>query len=89
MAIIYMFLTLAGYDYKITTSTLKFEPFGGITSQQCLEIEIIDDSLPEGWEVITLLFSINNPAVNLISRRFDVSIRSNDGNYQQNSNACS
>ena len=89
MAIIYIFLPLASYDYKITTSTLKFKPFGGITSQQCLEIEIIDDSLPEDWEVFTLLFSINNPVVYLITRRFDVSIRSNDGNYQQNSNACS
>ena len=81
--LIYIFLTLAGYDYKITASTLKFEPFDGITSKQCLEIEIIDDSLPEDWEVFTLSFSTNNPAVYLITHRYDVFIRSNNGNYQQ------
>ena len=82
--LIYIFLTLAGYDYKITTSTLKFEPFDGITSQQCLEIEIIDDSLPEDWEVFTLQLSTNNPTVDLITLIVNVSIRSNDGKYHQN-----
>ena len=80
--LIYIFLTLAGYDYKINTSTLKFEPFDGITSQQCLEIEIINDSLPEDWEVFTLLFSTNNSTINLTTHRFDVSIKSNDGKYR-------
>ena len=80
----YIFLTLAGYDYKINTSTLKFEPFDGIVSQhKCLEIEVIDDSLPEDLEVFTLLFSTNDPTVYIITQRFDVFIRSNDGKYQQ------
>ena len=83
LILIYIFLLLAGYDYKITTSTLKFEPFDGITSQQCLEIEIIDDSLPEEWEVFALLLSTNNSAVNLTTHRLDVCIRSDDGIYQQ------
>ena len=81
--LIHIVLTLAGDDYKITTPTLKFEPSNETISQQCLEIEIINDSLPEGWEVFTLLFSTNNPTVDLTTRRFDVSIRSNDGRYQQ------
>ena len=75
------FFTSADYDYKATASTLVFEPFNEIVSQQqCLEIEIINDSLPEDWEVFTLLLSTNNSAlsVNLITRRVDVYI--SDGN---------
>ena len=71
----------------MSTSTLKFEPSIEITSQQqCLEIEIIDDSLPEGQEVFTLLLSTNNSAVQTIhSTRFNVYIGANynDGIYQQ------
>ena len=81
----FIFLTLAGYDYKITTSTLKFEPLFEIRSQQqCLEIEIIDDSLPEGWEVFTLLLSTNNSAVQLNTDRVNVYIRANDGKHHSN-----
>ena len=77
--LIYIFLTLAGYDYKITTSILKFEPSFEITSQQqCVEIKTIDDSLPEDWEVLTLLLSTSNSAVNLVIKEIDVYI--NDGN---------
>ena len=65
------------YDYKTTTHTLMFEPSG--SQQQCLEIEIINDSLPEGWEVFTLLLSTNNSAVDLIAQRVDVYIQPNDG----------
>ena len=82
--LIYIFLTLAGYDYEITTSTLTFEAFDGITSQQCLEIEIIDDSLPEDWEVFTLLLSTNNSAVDLITQRVDVYIQPNNGKHYVN-----
>ena len=77
-----IFLTLAGYDYKITTSTLKFEPSIEIRSQQqCLKIEIINDSLPEGWEVLTLLLSTNNSEVQLNTDRVNVYIRANDGKH--------
>ena len=83
--LIYIFLTLADYDYKITTSTLKFEPSFEIRSQQqCLEIEIIDDSLPEDWEVLTLLFSTNNSEIQLITQRINVYIRANDGKHHSN-----
>ena len=77
-----IFLTLAGYDYKITTSTLKLEPSFEVRSQQCLEIEIIDDSLPEDWEVFTLLLSTNNSRVDLISPKVVMYIIStNNGKY--------
>ena len=74
---IYIF-TSANYDYKATTHTLTFEPFNGVRSQQqCLEIKIINDSLPEDWEVFTILLSTNNSAVNLITQRVNVYITPN------------
>ena len=83
--LIYIFLTLAGYDYKISTSTLKFEPLFEMRSQQqCLEIEIINDSLPEEWELLTLLLSTNNSAVQLTTPRVDLYIRANYGKYHCN-----
>ena len=72
------FLTSAYNDYKATASTLVFEPSDEIVLEQCLEIEIINDSLPEDWEVFTVLLSTNNSAVNLITHRVDVYIT--DGN---------
>ena len=57
-----------------------FEPSDEILLQQCLEIEIIDDSLPEDWEVFTLLLSTDNVAVDLITHRVDVYIQPNNGN---------
>ena len=52
-----------------------FEPFNGLTlQQQCMEIEIINDSLPEDWEVFTLLLSTNNSAANLTVHRMFVYI---------------
>ena len=48
-------------------------------SQQCLEIEIINDSLPEDWEVLTLLLSTDNSEVDLITHRVDVYIQPNNG----------
>ena len=81
--LIYIFLTIAGYDYEINTSTLKFEPSFEIRSQQqCLEIEIINDLLPEDREVLTLLLSTNNSEVWLITQRVDVYIIANDGKNQ-------
>ena len=70
----------ADYDYKTTTHTLTFEPSVERGSQQqCLEIEIINDSFPEDWEVFTLLLSTNNSAVNLTTKRVDVRIQPNNG----------
>ena len=58
-----------------------FEPSNEILLQQCLEIEIINDSLPEDWEVFTLLLSTNNSAVNLTVHRVDVYIQPNNGQH--------
>ena len=75
-----MYSYSADYDYKKTTHTLTFEPSDdrGL-QQQCLEIEIIDDSLPEDWEVFTLLLSTNDSTVDLITCRVDVYIQPNNG----------
>ena len=57
-----------------------FKPSNEMRSQQqCLEIEIINDSLPEDWEVFTLQLSTNNSAVNLTTHRVDVYIQPNNG----------
>ena len=57
-----------------------FQPSDGLTSQQqCLEIEIIDDSLPEDREVFTLLLSTNSSAVNLTLHKMFVYIDPNSG----------
>ena len=73
----------ANVDYKSTTHTLVFEPSNEMRSQQqCLEIEIIDDSLPEYREVFTLLLSTNSSAVDLITQRVNVYIRRNDGKWE-------
>ena len=48
--------------------------FNETVSQQCLEIEIINDSLPEDWKVFTLLLSTNNPGVNLSIHKVNVYI---------------
>ena len=83
MYIIYfypLFSCSADYDYKTATHTLTFELSNERESQQqCLEIEIINDSLPEDWEVFTLLLSTNNSAVNLTTKRVDVRIQPNNG----------
>ena len=67
----YPFSHTAGYDYTKTNHTLMLNE---TVSQQCLGIEIIDDSLSEGWEVFALLLSTNNSAVNLSIDRVDVYI---------------
>ena len=48
------------------------------SQQQCLNIRIVDDSLPEDLEVFTLLLSTNNSAVDLITDRVDVRIQQSD-----------
>ena len=69
------FFISAGYDYNKSANTLIFEPSNETRSQQqCLNIKIINDSLPEDWEVFTLLLSTNNSAVNLSINRVDVYI---------------
>ena len=77
-----IFVISADYDYKATTHTLIFEPSNERGSQQqCLEIEIFDDSLPEDWEVFTLLLSTNNSEVQLFEQRVDVYIIADNGKH--------
>ena len=57
-----------------------FQPSDGLMSQQqCLEIEIINNSLAEDGEVFTLLLSTNNSAVNLTLHKMFVYINSGKG----------
>ena len=49
-------------------------------SHQCLQIEIIDDSLAEDWEMFSVLLSTNSSAVNLTRHEFNVFIEPNDNN---------
>ena len=49
-------------------------------SHQCLQIEIIDDSLAEDWEMFSVLLSTNSSAVNLTRQEFNVFIEPNDDN---------
>ena len=83
MVILCYFSFSASVDYKATTHTLVFEQSNEMRSQQqCLEIKIIDDSLPEDWELFTLLLSTNSSAVDLITQRVNVYIRPNDGKWE-------
>ena len=58
-----------------------FEPSDEtVSQQQCLEIVIIADSLPDNWEVFALLLSTFNSAVNLsMNRRARVDVYIFDG----------
>ena len=68
----------AGYDYRLLSHTLTFEPSDMTRSHQCLQIEIIDDSLAEDWEMFSVLLSTNSSAVNLTRHEFNVFIQPND-----------
>ena len=70
--------TLAGYDYCPLKQIVSFEPSNATRLEQCLEIEIIDDSLAEYWERFTVELSTSNSAVNLTQQQFDVYIRPSD-----------
>jgi tetrahydromethanopterin S-methyltransferase subunit F len=64
-----------------------------LRSQQCLKIELIDDSLAEFWEMFSVTISTNSSTVNLTRREFNVYIGPNDGeciegNVTGSTNAC-
>ena len=81
----YYSLSSADYDYRPLSYTLTFEPSDMMRSEQYLEIEIIDDALPEDWEMFTVQLSTDSSAVNLTLQEFDVHIIPNDGKYILNS----
>ena len=72
-------LILADYDYHPLKQTVTFEPTNMTRSQQCVQIEIIDDSLPEDYEVFSVLLSTNSSAVKLVQEKLDLYIYKNDG----------
>ena len=74
-------LHTAGYDYYPLNQTITFEPTDNLRSEQCLEIDIIDDSLPEDWEMFTVLLSTNSSTTVDITQlqSFDVFICPSDG----------
>ena len=74
-----VFIFTADYDYRSLNRTLTFEPSDMTRSEQCLEIEIIDDALAEDWEIFTVQLSTDSSAVNLTIQKFDVFILPNDG----------
>ena len=80
MIILLHWYVIAGCDYHPLRQTLTFESSDMTRSHQCLQIEIIDDSLAEGWEMFSVLLSTNSSAVNLTRQEFNIFIRPNDGN---------
>ncbi|CAI7997927.1 hypothetical protein GBAR_LOCUS2278, partial [Geodia barretti] len=47
---------VANFDYHPLQQTVTFEPTESLRSQQCLKIELIDDSLAEFWEIASCSF---------------------------------
>ena len=72
-------LILADYDYHPLKQTITFEPSKMTRSQQCVQIEIIDDSIAEDFEVFSVLLSTNSSAVKLVQEKLDLYIYKNDG----------
>ena len=48
-------------------------------SRQCLQIEIVNDSLAEETEVFSVLLSTNSTTVSLLQNQLDLYIYRNDG----------
>ena len=48
----------ADYDYRFTSQALTFEDTTGLRSQQCVQIEVFNDSTAEFWEMFTVLLSL-------------------------------
>ena len=72
-------LPAANFDYRPLRQTVTFEPTESLRSQQCLKIELIDDSLAEFWEIFSVTISTNSSTVNLTRREFNVYVRPDDG----------
>ena len=73
-------MTAANFDYIPRRQTVTFESTESVRSQQCLEIELIDDSLAESWEMFSVTLSTNSSSsVNITRREFNIFIAPNDG----------
>ena len=67
---------IGGIDYVSLSQTLTLGP--SVTSEQCVEIEILDDSLTESWEMFVVQLSTNSTAVYLVNELVHVYISPND-----------
>ena len=52
-----------------------------MTLEGCVEIDILDDSRSESWEVFSVQISTNTSAVELLNTLIDVYITPNDSKY--------
>ena len=67
---------IANYDYIGLKDTLTFGPFQSI---QCIDIQIIDDSLAEGLESFTVQLTTNSSEIVVITSQVIVHIQPSDG----------
>ena len=70
---------IGGIDYISLSQTLTLGP--SVTSEHCVEIEILDDSLTESWEMFDVQLSTNSTAVYLVNRLVHIYISPNDSKY--------
>lgn len=73
---LYALPSVANFDYVPVRSTITFGP--SYPTEQCLQIEIIDDSLAEGPEHFTLLLSSSSSAINITDDVVVITIEQND-----------
>ena len=76
----FMSINAANYDYIPVSYTLTFGP--SYQSEQCVEILVINDSLAEGWERLTVQLTTNSSAIELITPQFKIYIEPNDGRFK-------
>ena len=67
---------IANYDYIGLKDTLTFEPFQSI---ECVDIQIINDSLAEGLESFTVQLTTNSSEIVVITSLVIVHIQPSDG----------
>ena len=72
------FSRAASTDYLPINQTLTFEPSTSMISEQCVEIEIVDDSLAESWEIFSVQISADTSAIDLFNSMIDVYIHPDD-----------
>ena len=49
-----------------------------VVPEHCVEVEILDDSLPEPWEMLSVQLYTNSTAILLVNTLIDIYIRPND-----------
>ena len=69
----------ANYDYIPVSYTLTFGP--SYQSEQCIKIQIINDSLAEDWERFTVQLATNSSAINITTPQFNIYIEPNNGTH--------